>query len=105
MVRVALRRSQDMARPAPPDMELGSPAIFAWNNQNVVRAGAAYDLNSQWTLRTGFSRGNRPFDSDAVANNFLTAISNSKSLSVGATWKLADKEEISAAFEHGIAVN
>lgn len=82
----------------------GSPGVFSWSGQNVFRAGLAYDIDSAWTLRTGFSRGNRPFNSEAVAANFLTAISNSKSLSAGATWRLSEKDEISASYERGMAV-
>ena len=82
----------------------GSKDVFSWKNQNIFRAGAAYDVSTVLTLRTGFTHGNHQFDSDAVGQNFLTAISNSKALTFGAGYRLNETDEINISYEHGLSV-
>jgi long-chain fatty acid transport protein len=84
---------------------LGSAQAFSWRDQNVFRIGAAYDVSRRWTFRAGFSYANRTFASDAVAQNFLSPLDNSKSVSIGATYRISDKDEISGLFEYGFSAN
>lgn len=84
---------------------LGSSQTFSWKDQNVFRIGASYDLNRRWTIRAGFSYANATFGSSVVAQNFLTPIDNSKAASFGFTYRVTDKDELSALFEYGLPVN
>ena len=71
----------------------------------VFRIGAAYDVSRRWTVRAGFSYANRTFGSDAVAQNFLSPLDNSTAVSIGTTYRISDKDEISGLFEYGFPVN
>lgn len=84
---------------------LGSSQTFSWKDQDVFRIGASYDLNRRWTIRAGFSYANPTFGSNVVAQNFLTPIENGKAASVGFTYRVSNKDEISALFEYGFPVN
>ncbi len=44
---------------------------FGWANQNIVKAGATWQVNEAWTLRGGISHGNSPIDSDVAFGNAL----------------------------------
>jgi len=83
---------------------IGSPQGFAWEDQDIFRIGAAWDLSDRWTLRTGFSDGNHPYGPAVVARNLLSAMPVSTSVSAGATYRLNDHDEISAMFEYGFPV-
>ncbi|MFM0741167.1 outer membrane protein transport protein [Paraburkholderia xenovorans] len=84
---------------------LGSAQTFSWKDQDVFRIGASYDISRRWTIRAGFSYANPTFNSNAVAQNFLTPIENGKTVSAGFTYRVSNKDEISALFEYGIPVN
>jgi len=83
---------------------LGSAQGFGWQNQDVFRIGADWDVSSRWTLRTGFTRGNHAYGSSAVGQNLLSALPNSTAVSVGATYHLDRANEISGVFEYGFPV-
>ncbi|MGY6118575.1 OmpP1/FadL family transporter [Paraburkholderia strydomiana] len=83
---------------------IGSAQGFGWQNQDFFRVGAAWDVNSQWTLRTGFSRGNHPIGPSVVAQNLLSAMPVSTSVSVGTSYRLNNTDEVSGVFEYGFPV-
>ncbi|NYH14068.1 OmpP1/FadL family transporter [Paraburkholderia bryophila] len=83
---------------------IGSSQGFGWQNQDFFRIGAAWDVNSRWTLRTGFSRGNHPIGPSVVAQNLLSAMPVSTSVSVGATYRINRTDELNGVFEYGFPV-
>jgi long-chain fatty acid transport protein len=83
---------------------IGSPRGFAWQNQNFYRAGISWDINSAWTLRSGYTHGNHPYASAVTAQNLLSAMPISSSVSAGATYRISEKSEVSADFDYGIPV-
>lgn len=83
---------------------IGSPQGFGWQNQDFFRIGAAWDVNSRWTLRTGFSRGNHPIGPSVVAQNLLSAMPVSTSISAGATYRIGRTDEVSGVLEYGFPV-
>lgn len=83
---------------------IGSAQGFGWQNQDVFRVGAAWDVSSRWTVRTGFTRGNQSFGPAVVAQNLLAALPNSIAASVGATYRVDQKNEVSGVFEYGFPV-
>lgn len=83
---------------------LGSAQGFGWQNQDVFRIGAAWDVSQHWTVRTGFSRGNHSFGSAVVAQNLLSALPNSTAVSIGTTYRINEKDEVSGVFEYGFPV-
>lgn len=83
---------------------IGSAQGFGWQSQDFFRAGAAWDVNSRWTLRTGFSRGNHPIGPSVVAQNLLSAMPVSTAVSAGATYRFSKTDEVSGIFEYGFPV-
>lgn len=83
---------------------IGSAQGFGWQDQDFFRIGAAWDVNSRWTLRTGFSRGNHPIGPSAVAQNLLSAMPVSTAVSAGATYRFNKTDEVSGVFEYGFPV-
>jgi long-chain fatty acid transport protein len=74
---------------------IGSAQGFGWQNQDVFRVGAAWDVDAHWTVRTGFTRGNHSFGSSVVAQNLVSA---------GLTYRLNRTDEVSGVFEYGFPV-
>jgi long-chain fatty acid transport protein len=79
---------------------VGAAGGFGWRNQDFFRVGAAWDVDSRWTLRAGFSHGNRPIGSSVVAQNLLSAMPCSTSVSTGFTWRFSKNDEISGVAEY-----
>jgi long-chain fatty acid transport protein len=73
---------------------------FNWHNQNVVRMGFAYDVNSKLTLRTGVSLASSTIDSDHTAVNFYTAGVATKVLTAGFTYSIDKSNQVSMSYEH-----
>jgi long-chain fatty acid transport protein len=61
---------------------------FGWRNQTIVRAGVAWDVQPQWTLRAGYSHGTQIVSSDNTTLNYLAPVTPQQHLTLGATWKL-----------------
>lgn len=84
--------------------KLGSPTGpgFEWDNQDVFKFGIAYDLNEQWTLRTGFNYGETPIqENDSLEFNVLAPATTEKHVTIGGTYKLDKNQEVSFAYQHG----
>ncbi|CAE6911101.1 hypothetical protein R69927_06004 [Paraburkholderia domus] len=83
---------------------LGDAATFNWKNQDIFRFGAAYDINSRWTVRAGASLANCVIGSADTAPNFLSGGVNSKAVTVGASYRFANHVELNAAYEYDLPV-
>ncbi len=83
---------------------LGNPVGFHWHDQNVLRVGAAYDLQPWATVRVGYSHGSKIIDSDHVAQNVLTAGALAQdAVTAGATFTALSGTQIHIAYEHDFA--
>ncbi len=78
------------------------PSSFAWQNQNVVRFGAAYEINSRWTVRAGYSAASSYFDSDHTLANVYGPGISTRAVTAGFTYAIDKKSSITGAFEYGI---
>lgn len=75
---------------------------FEWENQDVFKFGAAYDLNEKWTLRAGFNYGETPIqENDSLEFNVLAPATVEKHYTVGGTYRLDRNQEINFAYQHG----
>lgn len=81
---------------------LGDPGLFGWKNINVGRFGAAWDINSKWTVRTGFTLSNYWTDTAHAATNVLAPVTTDQSVSAGATYRIDKNQAVSFAFDYGI---
>jgi long-chain fatty acid transport protein len=75
------------------------PNGFSWQDQPVMRAGVAWDVNPSWTLRAGYSQNQNQIQSSTTAQNLLAPSINASAYSAGASFKLDSKSTISAGIE------
>ncbi len=85
-----------------PPFNLGASygAGFGWQNMTVYKLGVSYDWDSQTTLRAGWTHNQEPYNASQTFFNILAPGIVKDSVSLGATWKLANKSEISAFYMH-----
>ena len=73
---------------------------FGWRNTTVYKVGAAYQLSPQLTLRGGFVTLKQPIPSSQTFFNVLAPGVVEDHLTLGATWTLANRSEITVAYMH-----
>jgi long-chain fatty acid transport protein len=71
---------------------------FGWRDQTIWRVGAAYAVDSQWTLRAGYNHGTRLLDSRDTYLGVLAPSANRRHLTLGASLALKDGSEFSVAY-------
>jgi long-chain fatty acid transport protein len=74
---------------------------FGWESMLIYKLGVSFDVNPQWTLRAGYSYGNQPIPSSETFFNILAPGTIEQHLTLGATWKIDPKQELSFAYMHG----
>jgi long-chain fatty acid transport protein len=81
---------------------LGSPngPGFGWQSINIYKAGVSYDYDPALTLRAGFNHCDQPIPDKEAFLNMLAPGVVQDHLTLGATWKLANKSEVSLAYIH-----
>ncbi len=79
---------------------LSDPATFGWHDQNVYRVGVSYDPSSKWRLMAGFSYANSHVDTDHLLANVFSPAISSKAVTLGATYRISEKHEVSIGYEH-----
>lgn len=77
-------------------------AGFGWQDIQVYRIGVNYQANPQLTLRAGYSHNDQPIKNDQTFLNILAPGVVQDHLSVGATYQLDEKQEISVAYTHAL---
>jgi len=75
------------------------PNGFNWRNQNIYRAGIAWDVNPAWTVRAGYSTSDEQIPSDHLAVNLLAPSINHRAYTVGASVRLDPKSKLSLGYE------
>jgi long-chain fatty acid transport protein len=76
---------------------------FGWDDMTVYKIGANYALNPGLTLRGGFATGKQPINSSDAMFNMLAPGVVENHLTLGATWTLADKSEVSVGYMHAFS--
>lgn len=77
----------------------GGPG-FGWQNMTVFKLGMSYVYDSQLTLRGGLNHNSQQIPSNQTLLNILAPGVVQNHLTLGATWTLADKSEITVAYVH-----
>lgn len=80
-----------------------SPAfgtLFGWKNQNVLRAGVAWDATPALTLRAGISHGSELVPSDAIARNVYSPGINTLAYTLGVSYDWKDVGRFSLNYEY-----
>ena len=73
-------------------------AGFGWQDIDVWKIGIQYALNDQLTLRGGYNHSGNPIRPQDVTFNILAPGVVQKQWTLGATWKIDPRSEITGAF-------
>ena len=73
---------------------------FGWNDINVYKLGAQYEVQKGLTVRAGFSYADQPIPASQTFFNILAPGVIQKHASLGATYALNDNNDISVAYTH-----
>jgi long-chain fatty acid transport protein len=75
-------------------------AGFGWTNQTVYKLGMSYQYAPNLQLRAGYNHAKMPIGSQQTFFNILAPATVEDHLTLGATWMLADKSELSLSYMH-----
>ena len=78
-------------------------AGFGWQNMTVYKIGVSHDWSSTLTLRAGWAHNKEPYATSETFFNILAPGVVTDNVTLGATWKLADKSEISVFYMHAFS--
>lgn len=77
---------------------------FGWMDQDIFKLGVQYDLNPEWTLRTGIAYADYPIINEEGGGEFefnvLAPVVTELHLTAGGTYAFEKKHEISFAIMH-----
>lgn len=73
---------------------------FGWRDMTVVKLGVSHTYNQHLTVRAGISHGRQPIPADQTFFNILAPGIVENHLTLGATWTLANKAELSVSYMH-----
>lgn len=74
---------------------------FGWNDINIYRIGATYEINPAYTLRVGYSHNDQPIKKDQTFLNILAPGVIQDHVSIGGGWKIDPKQELDLAYTYG----
>jgi len=77
----------------------GGPG-FGWQNINTYKLGVSYAYDPSLTLRAGLNHCDQPIPNNQTMLNIVAPAVVQNHLSLGATWILANKSELSVAYVH-----
>jgi long-chain fatty acid transport protein len=75
-------------------------AGFGWQNTTAYKFGVAYEVSQSLTLRGGYVNIKQPIPQSQTFINILAPGIVENHVTAGATWTLANKSEITAAYMH-----
>ncbi len=78
---------------------------FGWRDVTAVKLGASYAWNEQLTLRAGYNHATQPIRSSETLFNILAPGVVQDHLTLGTTWVLENKAELSLAYMHAFDNN
>nr|MDP2191542.1 outer membrane protein transport protein [Rhodoferax sp.] len=79
---------------------------FGWRDQTVFKLGVEHEYSQNLTLRAGYNYGKSPVRNstiDDVTFNILAPGVVEKHLTLGATWILASKDELTVSYMHAFS--
>lgn len=74
---------------------------FGWKDVTTFKLGVSQEFDPTLTLRAGYSHNNQPIPSGQTFLNILAPATIQDHITLGATWKLASKSELTVAYMHG----
>lgn len=73
---------------------------FGWQDITALKLGISHAYNQSFTVRAGVNHCDQPIPNSQTFFNVLAPGIVQNHLSLGGTWKLADKSEVSVAYVH-----
>jgi long-chain fatty acid transport protein len=80
----------------------GGPG-FGWENMTIFKLGMSHAFSSTFTMRAGYNHNNQQIPNNQTLLNILAPGVVQDHLSLGGTWTLADKSEITVAYIHAFS--
>ncbi len=77
-----------------------SGAGFGWGDMTVYKLGVSYEHSKDLTLRAGLSTNSQPIPSSQTFFNILAPGVVENHLTLGGTWTLANKDELTVSYMH-----
>jgi long-chain fatty acid transport protein len=78
-------------------------AGFGWRDINAYKLGVSHVYDSTLTLRAGYDHSDQPVPQSQTFFNMLAPGIVQDHITLGATWKLKDKSEITVAYVHAFS--
>lgn len=75
---------------------------FGWDDINIYKLGVTYAPSEKLTLRAGYSHNDQPIPKGQTFLNILAPGVIQDHVSVGATYKLDERQELSLAYTYGL---
>jgi long-chain fatty acid transport protein len=101
-----------VASPFGPSIPSGSGLLgagnglgFGWNDINIYRIGAAYNVNEQLTFRAGYSWNESPIPNDQLLFNILSPATITRHITAGATYSPNKNHEFHLNYSHAFHDN
>ena len=79
--------------------QTGGPG-FGWGDMTVYKLGVSYDYSKELTLRAGVSTTSQPIPSNQTFFNILAPGVIENHVTLGGTWTLANKNELTVGYMH-----
>jgi len=76
---------------------------FGWKDQTVFKLGVTYEYSKELTLRAGYNHSGTTIPDTEIAFNVLAPATVQDHVTLGATWTLANKGELSFAYMHAFS--
>ena len=73
---------------------------FGWQDISVYKLGVSHAYSSEFTIRAGFDICDQPIPNSQTLLNIVAPGVVQNHLTLGGTWTLADKSEVSIAYVH-----
>jgi len=87
----------------PTNLGADNGAGFGWESINAYKFGISHAYDSKFTVRAGYNHCDQPIPNSQTFFNVLAPGVVQDHLSLGGTWTLADKSEISVAYIHAFS--
>jgi len=76
---------------------------FGWRNMTVYKLGLSYEYSKALTFRAGLSTNRQPIPSTETFFNILAPGVIENHLTLGGTWTMANKDELTVGYMHGFS--
>ncbi len=73
---------------------------FGWTDMTILKLGVSHEYSPSLTLRAGFNYGKMPITSQNTYFNILAPATVEKHVTLGGTWTLANKSELTVSYMH-----